>query len=179
MTHAKLVRDLQTQLSNLKQSQRQRAEKEARFAPKVPAGQPRRQPALDPAEEGEDEERGLLAAEEQRRVQEFDAVENELEFNDALLEEREAGIEQIQRDVQDVHEVFKDLAILVNEQGGMLEDIESNIVAAEDHIQGGNQAIEKAQKYQKSARNKLCFGLVLALSLVGLLVLILLVTHSF
>ena len=51
-----------------------------------------------------------------RQQQEFDSIENELEFNDALLEEREEGIRQIQRDVQDVHEVFKDLAVLVNEQ---------------------------------------------------------------
>ena len=67
MTHAKLVRDLQAQLGILKQSQRLRSEKEARFAPKVPTGAPRHQPAYQPNDEGENEEERLLAEQEQQR----------------------------------------------------------------------------------------------------------------
>ena len=60
----------------------------------------------------------------------------------------------------------------------MLEDIESNVAAAEDHVAGGTKAIQKAQVFQKKSRNKLMCGLVTAMVLVGLLVAIIFITKK-
>ena len=44
-------------------------------------------------------------------------LDNEIVFNEALIEEREQAIEEIQQQIGEVHEVFKDLATLVHAQG--------------------------------------------------------------
>jgi syntaxin 7 len=48
------------------------------------------------------------------------ALETERLFNDAIIEEREQGIQEIQQQIGEVHEIFKDLAVLVHEQGIMI-----------------------------------------------------------
>lgn len=47
-------------------------------------------------------------------------MDNEIAFNEAVIEEREQGIQEIQHQIGEVNEIFKDLAILVHEQGAMI-----------------------------------------------------------
>ncbi|CAL5330363.1 unnamed protein product [Camellia sinensis] len=54
-------------------------------------------------------------------------LENDIVFNEYIIEEREQGIEEIQQQIGEVNEIFKDLAVLVHEQGVMIDDISSNI----------------------------------------------------
>ena len=42
---------------------------------------------------------------------------NEIAFNEAIIEERELGIKEIQDQIEEASEIFKDLAVLVHEQG--------------------------------------------------------------
>lgn len=44
-------------------------------------------------------------------------MDNDVAFNEAIIEEREQGIEEIQGQIREVNEMFKDLAVLVNDQG--------------------------------------------------------------
>jgi hypothetical protein len=41
-------------------------------------------------------------------------------FNEAVIEEREQGIREIHQQIGEVNEIFKDLAVLVHEQGYMI-----------------------------------------------------------
>jgi hypothetical protein len=52
--------------------------------------------------------------------QDFLQLENEVVFNEAVIEEREQGIREIHQQIGEVNEIFKDLAVLVNEQGYMI-----------------------------------------------------------
>lgn len=47
-------------------------------------------------------------------------LDNEIAFNEAVIEEREQGIHEIQQQIGEVNEIFKDLAVLVHEQGTMI-----------------------------------------------------------
>lgn len=47
-------------------------------------------------------------------------LDNEIAFNEAIIEERELGIQEIQQQIGEVNEVFKDLAVLVHEQGTII-----------------------------------------------------------
>lgn len=47
-------------------------------------------------------------------------MDNEIVFNEAIIEEREQGIQEIQQQIGEVNEIFKDLAVLVHEQGAMI-----------------------------------------------------------
>lgn len=52
--------------------------------------------------------------------QEVLLLDNEIAFNEAIIEEREQGINEIQQQIGEVNEIFKDLAVLVHEQGAMI-----------------------------------------------------------
>lgn len=52
--------------------------------------------------------------------QDFIQLENETVFNEAVIEEREQGIREIHQQIGEVNEIFKDLAVLVHEQGYMI-----------------------------------------------------------
>lgn len=45
---------------------------------------------------------------------------NETSLNEAIIEEREQGIREIQMQIGEVNEIFRDLALLVSEQGGLI-----------------------------------------------------------
>lgn len=47
-------------------------------------------------------------------------MENEIALNEATIEERDQGIREIQQQIGEVNEIFKDLAVLVHEQGTMI-----------------------------------------------------------
>lgn len=47
-------------------------------------------------------------------------LDNEIAFNEAVIEEREQGIQEIHSQIGEVNEIFKDLAVLVNDQGVMI-----------------------------------------------------------
>ncbi len=51
-------------------------------------------------------------------------LENETVFNEAVIEEREQGIHEIHQQIGEVNEIFKDLAVLVHEQGYMISSCE-------------------------------------------------------
>lgn len=52
--------------------------------------------------------------------QEVLLLDNEIVFNEAIIDEREQGIQEIQQQIGEVNEIFKDLAVLVHDQGVMI-----------------------------------------------------------
>lgn len=72
------------------------------------------------SDEGEDEvqqeQQQLLQADTaQRRVQ-IEALDNEIEYNETLISEREGEIQGIEQGITELNEIFRDLGMLVNEQ---------------------------------------------------------------
>lgn len=47
-------------------------------------------------------------------------MENEIALNEAIIDEREQGIREIQKEIGEVNEIFRDLAQLVTEQGALI-----------------------------------------------------------
>jgi len=52
--------------------------------------------------------------------QEVVFLDNEITFNEAIIEEREQGIREIEDQIRDVNGMFKDLALMVNHQGNIV-----------------------------------------------------------
>ena len=165
----KLVKDFSALLQDFQKAQRECAEREAASLPRQPksrAGRAAEAQAVSAAEQEANERQALLA--EQRR-QEQRQVDSQIEFNDALIEEREQGIVEIQHQIGEVNEIFQDLALLVNEQGEMIEDIESNIVRTGQHTSAAVKELKKADKSHKNLRNKFCFMFVIIAIIIGVL----------
>ena len=173
--HQKLVKDFHAVLKEFQRAQRTCAERESTF---LPQASPRT--ASYGANESSDEREGAHGASEQQallmdsRRQELMHNEGEMEFNNALIEEREQGILEIQQQIGEVNEIFQDLAVLVNEQGQMIDDIEANIVSTAVRTKDAQRELTKADKSQKAARNKMiCLAVVIAVVLIILILFLL------
>ena len=60
-----------------------------------------------------------LLQDNQRRVQ-LMVVDNELEYNESMIVQREEEIREIEYGITELNEIFRDLGTMVNEQGTML-----------------------------------------------------------
>ena len=92
----------------------------------------------------------LLMEHKSQGQKEMTAVEIDMRFNDQLIEERERGIAEIQQQIGEVNEIFQDLAVLVNEQGNMIDDIEANIVSTAVRTKEAQKELTKADKSQSA-----------------------------
>lgn len=158
---AKLAKDFQAVLNEFQNAQRTAAEKEATYAffSLHAVGAPSNQGVDEPALNEEAQERQALVS--QQRRQEFVQLENEVVFNEAIIEEREQGIKDIQQKIGEVNEIFKDLAVLVHEQGVMIDDIDSSIESSYSTTTQANVQLVKAAKSQKSNSSLMCWLLVI------------------
>ena len=94
-------------------------------------------------------------------------------LNDSIIQEREGDIANIHRTVQEVSEIFQDLALLVDEQGAHIDNIQTNIESAGTQTAKGVQQLAKASRSQKKNRGRLCCCAVTLLIGVVALVLVL------
>ncbi|KAG4927472.1 hypothetical protein JHK85_053958 [Glycine max] len=86
---------------------------------------------------------------EQKR-QEILLLDNEISFNEAMIEEREQGIREVEEQIEQANEIFKDLAVLVHDQGVVIDDIHSNIDASAGATTQARVQLAKASKSVKS-----------------------------
>lgn len=172
---AKLAKDFQEILNAFQKAQRLAAEKETTFKPYVPQAIVSSSYTSSEADSGSGripEQQVLLA---QSRRQEVVLLDNEIAFNEAIIEERDQGIQEIQQQIGEVNEIFKDLAVLVHEQGAIIVDIDSNIENSQAATTEGRSELAKAAKSQRSNSSLMClllviFGVVLVIVVIVLVI---------
>ncbi|XP_034383889.1 syntaxin-7 [Cyclopterus lumpus] len=157
----RLVNDFSAALNSFQKTQRQAADKEREFVARVRAssrvsgGQP-------------DDSFGnvpVFLHESQMQAQAEAITEEDLR----LIQERETSIRQLESDITDINDIFKDLGMMVHEQGDMIDSIEANVETADVHVQNATQQLSRAAAYQRSSRKKICI-LVMVLLIVGVVV---------
>ncbi|PKI54214.1 hypothetical protein CRG98_025394 [Punica granatum] len=123
---AKLARDFQTTLQEFQKVQQLAAERESAYAP---AGPPSTSitisESVEPDASKRDQEQQPFLMKGKR--QELILLDNEVAFNEAMIEERDQGIREVEEQIGQANEIFRDLAVLVHEQGVVIDDIQSNI----------------------------------------------------
>ncbi|KAJ0609710.1 putative target SNARE coiled-coil domain, syntaxin domain, syntaxin/epimorphin [Helianthus annuus] len=174
ITDAKLAKDFQAVLKEFQKAQRLSAERETAYSPSVPQAihSSRNEASETDASSGRSPEQQALLVESRR--QEVLLLDNEIAFNEAIIEERDQGIQEIQNQIGEVNEIFKDLAVLVHEQGTMIDDIGSNIENSHAATAQGKSHLAKASKAQRSNSSMTCLLLVIV-GIVLLIVVIILV----
>lgn len=130
------------------------------------------QPLVDIAGIGETSDQQRLLEED--HIAELQAQEAVIEDDLTLIREREERIRQLESDILDVNEIFRDLGTMVMEQGEILNDIESNVQRAHDNVESGNEQLVTAATYQRKSRKKQCCLLLIFL-LIAIVVTIIIV----
>ena len=88
------------------------------------------------------------------------------------VQSRDSEIIHIAKSIEELSSIFKELAVLVIDQGTILDRIDYNMEAVVEHTKTGIQQLEKAERSQKSARPMRC---IICLSVLIFVLLVLLV----
>ncbi|XP_022251912.1 syntaxin-like isoform X1 [Limulus polyphemus] len=90
----------------------------------------------------------------------------------ADIEARHNDIIKLENSIRELHDMFMDMAMLVESQGEMIDRIEYQVEHAKDYIEAAKQDTKKALVYQSKARRKKFYIIILAIVLIGVLTLI-------
>lgn len=80
---------------------------------------------------------------------------------DMEMHERQRAITEIQKSLMKLHQVFLDMAVMVDGQHDKLNDIEENVVCAKEYVCRGTDSLAKAQAMKKRDRKWICWILIL------------------
>lgn len=93
------------------------------------------------------------------------------------IEDRQKDILALEKNVFDVNQLFKDMSVLVHDQGEKLDNIESNITQTATHVEEGNIELRKAERHRKRSRR--CMLIVAGIVTVIIVVVIIAVAATF
>ena len=93
-----------------------------------------------------------------------------------MVEQRDAEIQHIAKSIEELAQIFKELAVLVIDQGTILDRIDFNMETAVEHAKEGVVNLEKAEESQKANPAMKC---IIALVLIIIILLIVIIAkHS-
>ncbi|KAF9915566.1 hypothetical protein BX616_005854 [Lobosporangium transversale] len=151
LEHNKLSKDFQKVIVEFQKVQRVSAEKQREFMDRARQSNVRNDyEDEDRSETGEQP----LINDSQRRMQ-LMVVDNELEYNESLIVQREEEIREIEQGITELNEIFRDLGTMVNEQGSMLDSIENNVTSISMSTQSASEELTTAAIHQKNALPKI------------------------
>ncbi|KAF5276520.1 hypothetical protein FQA39_LY06589 [Lamprigera yunnana] len=87
------------------------------------------------------------------------------------LREQEQAINKLERDINDVNQIFKELGTMVHEQGEIVDSIEANVERTENYVSEGAQQLRHASKYKNKIMKKKCI-----LAIIGVIILIVIIS---
>uniref|UniRef100_A0A3Q7HV72 t-SNARE coiled-coil homology domain-containing protein n=1 Tax=Solanum lycopersicum TaxID=4081 RepID=A0A3Q7HV72_SOLLC len=161
IANAKLAKDFQSVLKKFQRAQQLAAQREAAFTPSISQEiNSSRSIEIQISSSISPESSSILLESKSSFAhgepwlyfygrQDVVQLEHEIVFNKAIIEEREQGMIEIQQQIGELNEMFKDLALLVHEQGTMLDDISSNIGSSHDATAQAAKQLTKASKIQQ------------------------------
>eukprot|EP00241_Pyramimonas_parkeae_P019325 CAMPEP_0114294110 /NCGR_PEP_ID=MMETSP0059-20121206/9950_1 /TAXON_ID=36894 /ORGANISM="Pyramimonas parkeae, Strain CCMP726" /LENGTH=335 /DNA_ID=CAMNT_0001415863 /DNA_START=69 /DNA_END=1076 /DNA_ORIENTATION=- len=86
------------------------------------------------------------------------------------IQERHDACRELERKLLELHQVFLDMAVLVEAQGEMLDNIEANVSKAVDYVAAGNTSLVSAKAIQRNTRKWACCGIWILLAIVFVIV---------
>ncbi|MBA0811908.1 hypothetical protein Gohar_025921 [Gossypium harknessii] len=107
---------------------------------------------------GESESFLQRAIQEQGRGQIMDTISE--------IQERHDAVKEIEKNLIELHQIFLDMAALVEAQGQQLNDIESHVAHASSFVRRGTEQLQEAREHQKNSRKWMCIAILAAILLI-------------
>ncbi|XP_057793188.1 syntaxin-related protein KNOLLE-like [Salvia miltiorrhiza] len=79
----------------------------------------------------------------------------------AEIQDRHDAAKEIERSLLELHQIFLDMAVMVEAQGEQMDDIEHHVVNATQYVGDGTKSLKVAKDHQRSSRRCLCIGIIL------------------
>ena len=96
----------------------------------------------------------------------------QLESSEDLVNQRDTEIVAIAQSIEELAQIFKELAVLVIDQGTILDRIDYNMEETLDHTKQGLVELTVAEKYQKQATPLKCIAVLILLNIVFMAIVI-------
>ncbi|XP_026900170.1 syntaxin-2 isoform X1 [Leopardus geoffroyi] len=88
------------------------------------------------------------------------------------IESRHKDIMKLETSIRELHEMFTDMAMFVETQGEMINNIEKNVMNATDYVEHAKEETKKAIKYHSKARRKKWIIVAVSVAVVAVIALI-------
>ncbi|GFY99065.1 syntaxin of plants 125 [Actinidia rufa] len=75
------------------------------------------------------------------------------------IQERHDAVKEIEKNLIELHQVFLDMAALVEAQGQQLNNMESHVAHASSFVRRGTEQLQEAREHQKSSRKWTCIAI--------------------
>ena len=118
-----------------------------------------------------------VMSQEEKLIQQ-QLVQQELDVNEALIQERKEEMEKVHGNIAHINDIFKDLAMMTEDQGEQIETIRGDLQVAADKTKSGNKELDKASSYQKASTKKLMFCVFVLMVGIAVVVLVTLITKN-
>lgn len=86
------------------------------------------------------------------------------------IQERHDAVKEIEKKLLDLHQIYLDMAVLVEAQGEILDNIENQVTTAVEHVQRGTSVLQNAKKLQKNSRKWMCIAIIILLVIIAVVV---------
>ncbi|XP_022986349.1 syntaxin-132-like [Cucurbita maxima] len=87
------------------------------------------------------------------------------------IQERHDAVKEIEKRLSELHQVYLDMAVLVEAQSEILDNIENQVTNAVDHVRTGTDALHTAKSLQKKSRKCMMIAIILLLVIALIIVL--------
>lgn len=164
-TQQKLAREFQATLTEFQTVQRSALEKQRASASAARV-------ALEDASSPSQDSSSPTGQQQQQTQEQLRlASQDEVDFQDSLIVEREAEIRNIEQGVSELNELFRDVAHIVSEQGEQLDTIAANVDNTRTDTRGADTELRSAARYQRNARSTACMLLLISAIIVTIILL--------
>ncbi|XP_071690481.1 syntaxin-related protein KNOLLE-like [Rutidosis leptorrhynchoides] len=82
------------------------------------------------------------------------------------IQDRHDAAKEIETSLLELHQVFLDMAVMVEAQGEKMDDIEHHVMNAAHYVNDGTKNLKTAKGYQRNSRKCLCLGMILLLIII-------------
>ncbi|KAI9498304.1 t-SNARE [Zychaea mexicana] len=178
----KLSKDFQKVLGDFQKIQRVSASKQREYVDKAKATSAMLQSQAAAGEDGlhqqqqqQQQQTELPPVDDTQRRLQIQALDNEIEYNEVLITEREGEIQGIEQGITELNEIFRDLGMLVNEQESGIQSIYGNVLNIAQNTRQAADELTTANRHQKSARKNMCCLLLIITVVACVLALIIVV----
>ncbi|KAI8971616.1 t-SNARE, partial [Mycotypha africana] len=94
------------------------------------------------------------------------ALDQEVEYNQSLIADREIEIENIENGITELNEIFRNMSMLVNEQESGIQSIYGNILNIAQNTRQAADELIIASRHQRNTFRNMCLFLII-ITIVG------------
>ncbi|KAL1201864.1 Syntaxin-related protein KNOLLE [Cardamine amara subsp. amara] len=86
------------------------------------------------------------------------------------IQDRYDAAKEIEKSLLELHQVFMDMAVIVDTQGEQMDEIEHHVLNASHYVKDGANELRTARTHQRSSRKWMCIGIIAVLLIILLII---------